>query len=168
MAIEDVKKAIRHGRKVIREHRDGDILHEAGTRYYVIDPILRALGWKLDDPNQCMVEEWRSLDNQRRVADYVLLNRARQIVVLIEAKGFSKTKLHGWTEENQLKDYALGNADAKVAVLTNGESWYFYDVSDPGKCQFGLERPPDADISDARTEQTARKLMQELSKRKRW
>ena len=168
MATEDVKKAIRHGRKVIKDHGDGNILHESGTRYAVIDPILRALGWKLDNPQQCRVEEWRILDNQQRVADYVLFNRVGQAVVLIEAKGFSKTKLNGWKEENQLRDYALGHAEAKLAVLTNGAVWYFYKSSNPGEFNFGEARPYDVDIIDGKTEQTARKLMRELNKRQWW
>ena len=27
--------------------------HETSTRYMIIDPILRALGWDLSDPEQC-------------------------------------------------------------------------------------------------------------------
>ena len=30
--------------------------HETSTRYLIIDPILRSLGWDLSDPRDCIVE----------------------------------------------------------------------------------------------------------------
>ena len=117
---EKVEEAVRHGQKVIWEYDDGETLHEAVTRYAIIDPILQALGWDTSDPGQVLPENWRKLSNQQRVADYALLNKNGEPVVLIEAKGFSRTKLYGWTEEKQLQDYAP-DSGAKLGVLTNGK-----------------------------------------------
>jgi predicted type IV restriction endonuclease len=164
-AIKDVKKAILHGRRVIRDYGDGPVLHEATTRYAIIDPILRALGWKLENPKHCRFEEWRSLRDKQKVADYILLNRESKHAVLIEAKGFSITKLQGWTEEIQLKEYAE-ETDARIAVLTNGQSWYLYDA--PWDDSFGVLRPPDADICDDTPSEAARTLHRFLKRPKLW
>jgi predicted type IV restriction endonuclease len=165
MAIKDVEAAIRHGRRVIREFGDGPVLHEAATRYAIIDPILRPLGWKLEDPKQCRVEEWRSLKNEQKVADYVLRNKCGKNVVVIEAKGLSKTKLNGWTEENQLRVYA-DETDARIAVLTYGQSWYLYHA--PWDDSFGRLCPPDADICDDTPSEAARTLHRFLKRPKLW
>ena len=168
MTVKDVEDAIRHGRKIINQHRDDGLLHESATRYAIIDPILRALGWKLENPKQCLVEEWRSLRDKQKVADYILLNKAKNHVVLIEAKGFAHTKLQGWTEETQLKEYAL-ESNATIAVLTNGQSWYLYPA--PWDGSFG-ESPSSnvyVDIYDGTTpSEPARTLHRYLNKRKLW
>ncbi len=145
MPVVEVEKAIRHARAVIKQHSEDNLLHEAATRYYIIDPILRSLGWKLEDPKQCKVEEWRTLTNRQQVIDYILLNKDGNHVVLIEAKGFAKTKLYGESEETQLKDYA-SQSSAKIAVLTNGKDWYIYNTA--CKDAFGQVRDPDVDICD--------------------
>ena len=161
MAVADVVKAIHHGRKVL-SMADNFELHEASTRYFIIDPILRALGWQLENPKHCRVEEWRTLNNQSRVADYVLLNRQDEKAILVEAKGWSKTKLYGWSEERQLKDYAE-HESAELAILTNGQFWYFYDLcgSRSGN-SFDSARCPDVDICEDGDGETARKAARKL------
>ena len=55
MCLADIEQTIK---KVI-PHVNTDSLaanHETSTRYMIIDPILRALGWDLSDPEQCIVE----------------------------------------------------------------------------------------------------------------
>jgi predicted type IV restriction endonuclease len=66
MAIKDVEAAIRHGRRVIREFGDGPVLHEAATRYAIIDPILRPLGWKLEDPSSAELRNGEALRMNKR------------------------------------------------------------------------------------------------------
>lgn len=83
---------------------------------------------------------------------------------MIEAKGYSKTKLYGFTEEQQLQTYFHGSG-ARLAVLTNGKDWYFYDGSE--KKPFGVSRGPDADIFEG-TIKTATALYQALNKCKFW
>lgn len=134
---ENVETAIRHGRSVIRHH--GYDLNEATTRYAIIDPILTALGWKLDDPNQCRFEEWRGRrrENASGQTDYTLYKHGKPLVV-IEAKSLSKN-MNGFSEENQLKSYSV-NPD--LWVLTNGSHWYFYK----NRKDFGTYRFPDINI----------------------
>ena len=137
---ENVEKAIRHGRSVIRKH--GYVLNEATTRYAIIDPILIALGWKLDDPTQCRFEEWQDRNGQEYSGrpDYCLY-KGGKLVVLVEAKAISKT-LNGFSEENQLKNYSADPNDLDVWVLTNGSHWYFYKSME----EFGDYRFPDINI----------------------
>ena len=90
----------------------------------------------------------------------------RKNVVVIEATGLSKTKLNGWTEEKQLKAYAKKLPTAKIAVLTNGQSWYLYDLG--CKESFGVHRGPNADIFDDPTAEAARTLHRWLNRRKLW
>ena len=171
MPVADVVKAIHHGRKVIDLGAEVE-LHEPSTRYFIIDPILRALGWQLENPKHCLVEEWRTLKNQAKVADYVLRDRNGEKAILVEAKGWSKTKLYGWTEENQLAAYAEGES-AQRAVLTNGQFWCFYDLQDEGsENRFRSPRASNVDIYENDTPETAnqaaRILHRALNRRKHW
>ena len=170
MAICDVEKAICHGKRILKQYQHSGAarvpeLHEAATRYAIIDPILRSLGWELEYPNQCLVEEWQTLKGHQRVADYILLNRDGKHVALIEAKGFAITKLNRWTEENQLRQLAMASC-ARIGVLTNGRSWYFYPA--PWEESFGKSRGPDTDICGHPGPESARMLHRYLDKRKLW
>ncbi|MGO9771736.1 MAG: hypothetical protein ACLPSW_19765 [Roseiarcus sp.] len=67
-----------------------DELLERPTRRFLIDQMLRALGWNPDDPDQ-VVEEARSwdLEGERLYFDYLgVAPRTRAPVVLIEAKAY--------------------------------------------------------------------------------
>ena len=134
---EDVEKAIRHGRSVIRKHCYN--LNETITRYAIIDPVLTAPGWKLDDPVQCKFEQRRNPKGQEYLGrpDYCLYKNCK-LVALIEAKALRK-HLNEFSEENQLAGYS---ADPTVWVLTNGSHWYFYSSWK----EFGDYRYPDINI----------------------
>ena len=88
MSLKDVEGAIRHGRKIVKTHSDLAKLPEYCTRYAIIDPIVRALGWETYNPEECVVEypcKRRKKRNPSRV-DYALLSRKGDPVILIEAK----------------------------------------------------------------------------------
>lgn len=168
---EKVEAAIRQGQSVIRTYNEktlkGNVFNEATTRYAIIDPILTALGWKLDDPTQCRFEEWQERTGQEYWGrpDYCLYKKDQdghdKLVILIEAKALTQG-LNGFGEENQLKSYS---ADPNKRVLTNGRHWYFYVCGQ----EFGEFRCPDVDISPGTDcSRTANKLIQHLSSRKRW
>jgi hypothetical protein len=72
----------------LRERVGVDELLEHRTRRYVIDPMLRALGWDVGDPSQ-MTEEARSWDEEGEnlYFDYLGLNRQSAPVLMVEAKG---------------------------------------------------------------------------------
>ena len=84
-------------------------LNETATRYCLIDPILRDLGWHLDDPRECEYEEGAA-----GRYDYRLGGR-----IIVEAK-----RLGGITarDERQLRDYLRGNG-MRHGVLTDGRRW---------------------------------------------
>ena len=67
MSIDDVTKAVEQVKPHVMEYQprppSGETNDDApannwetSTRYIIIDPILRALGWDLSDPKQCVVE----------------------------------------------------------------------------------------------------------------
>ena len=170
---ENVEAAIKHGRSVIANYEDdilqGYIFNESTTRYAIIDPILTALGWKLNDPTQCRFEEWRRRRGQENSGrpDYSLYKKdyrgVEKLVVLVEAKALTQS-LNGFREENQLQSYSA-NPNPKVRVLTNGRHWYLYRNNN----DYGKYRCPDVDISpDTDIFVNAKKLIESLSSRKRW
>ena len=95
--------------------------HETSTRYLIIDPILRSLGWDLSDPGDCVVEYRVSVGSQRAV-DYALLDGGGRPVILVEAK-----RIDGYSDDmenlEQIYGYMLEVETAKVIVSTNGQYW---------------------------------------------
>ena len=142
---ENVETAIRHGRSVIKMYDEkvleGYVFNETTTRYAIIDPILTALGWKLNNPTRCRFEEWqdRRGENASGQTDYTLYKHGKPLVV-IEAKSLSKY-MNEFTEENQLKNYLVSRS-VKMRVLTNGAHWYFYETSK----DYGGYRDPDINL----------------------
>lgn len=67
---------------------DDDTLLERPTRRFLIDPMLRALDWDPDDPNQ-VTEEARNWaeHGERLYFDYLGVSRRRMPTLLVEAKG---------------------------------------------------------------------------------
>lgn len=125
MAIEDVQAVIRHANRIIRESKELVEKHERRTRYYIIDPIIRSLGWDTSDPVECEFEYWLPAGK----ADYALFVNRRQEsnpVVILEAKGMDVPLLPGG--ERQLGKYARGIRRG-TAVLTDGRKWRIYDLS---------------------------------------
>lgn len=159
MAIKDVEDAIKHGIDMIEYHFDLVSSHETCTRYAIIDPIIRALGWEISDPVECEVEFQRG--NQGRV-DYALFNRDAQYVILIEAKRLDKDSS---TFERQLAKYARGMR-AGVGVLTDGELWHLYDLSERGRFENKLVAT--VDIYEGNTRKAAQILNKMLSRRNWW
>ena len=138
---ENVEKAIKHGQSVIRNSKPNYNLNETTTRYSIIDPILTALGWKLDDPTRCRFEERQDRKGQeyRGQLDYGLYKNDKLLVV-IEAKSLSRN-MNEFAEENQLKSYDV-SPKVKLRVLTNGSHWYFYR----NEKDYGRYRHPDINI----------------------
>jgi predicted type IV restriction endonuclease len=142
MSIRTVQAAIRHVREVEAEWKEADLGHwlENHTRYALIDPVIRALGWKTCDPKECHSEYRRSNEGQKGMADYVLFgtpdledigNGDAVPDIIIESKS-----LYGRLDGNveQLQRYVEGVPRMRKgrAVLTNGGEWWVYDVSRRG------------------------------------
>ena len=169
MAIQErVEKAIKHGQSVISNYGNQKwVMQEAGTRYYIVDPILRALGWKLDDPGQCRLEEWRSREASvyKGQIDYAFYLGGKPIV-LIETKSLN-TGLNGYRQENQLAKYKRDGEI--VGVLTNGREWYFYDLPKPTSFTYKCVNPDSPiRVCDADTKKVASLLTKYLGRHRDW
>ena len=110
-------------REIMRQSRNTVGAHETRTRIVLIDPILRMVGWPVDDPQKVELEY--SVGNGR--ADYALLGRERQPVALIEAKPLG-TRLEEHTR--QIVAYAM-ETGVRIAGITDGDRWRLYDVLQP-------------------------------------
>ena len=163
MTIRDVELAARHGREVIGGYHSHTFT-EWSTRYFLIDPVIRALGWK--SPWELELEYQHS---DTRV-DYALSDRNHRRVILIEAKALGKlsVELKGrqTDDERQLAKYIRGMKRG-YGVLTDGREWHIFDTSIRGR---GLKAKciASVDIKDGRLRDTARTLSNELGKRKWW
>ena len=157
MTLKDVEKAVQHGREVIETHFELVSQHEIYTRYTIIDPIIRALGWETHNPDECEVEYQRG--KQGRV-DYALFNQEYHPVILIEAKRLDKRAIDF---EKQVAGYARG-MKAGRCVLTDGQEWHIYDLSKRGR--FKNKQVATVNISEEGTKQAAQTLNREISKRK--
>ena len=97
--------------------------NEAQTRYALIDPLLRGLGWDLADPAQVRVEYklgggW---------ADYALLGEAGKPVIIVEAKKLG-TALQGVVTQGV--GYCIQEGVPYFA-LTDGQRWELYETFQP-------------------------------------
>ena len=98
--------------------------HETSTRYIVIDPILRSLGWDLSNPAECVVEyEVTRRDNYPAArVDYVLNCPTGKPAVVIEAKRID-VESDDERALNQMDRYLQDIPTAMMAVVTNGQYW---------------------------------------------
>ena len=151
MSEVDVKQAIQKVVKTIDEY--DEFLansHEYQTRYALIDPILRSLGWDLSNIEQVEVEyetDWGRVD-------YALLKSSDgPPSVIVEAKSLWKS-LGSASVQRQVLSYSEGTKQG-CAVLTNGDVWMIYDLKRRGRFQnkliFEIELTEEPVASSART-----------------
>ena len=129
MTVRAVEEAIRQVRKQLEDFdlfNYGQRYNETATRYALINPVLKGLGWDINDMDQCAVEWPVPPDKPIGRADYVLNDSQNQIVIVIEAKHatFNVGGEPSWLE-NKLAGYTMGMPWG-VAVLTNGLIWRLY------------------------------------------
>ena len=166
MSIRDIEDAIRKVRAVVREWSEVDLdsWREDHTRYGVIDPIVRALGWDTSDPKECLPEYPCSYSRGRRV-DYALFgtpdvqaigNDAVPPDIVIESKPL-RYRLDAKAVA-QLRRYAWASPKmySGKAVLTNGNEWWIYDLELPGS--FTSRRVEQVDILDDNPQVASRSL----------
>ena len=109
-----------------RIHKHGNYLKESEyrTRILLVDPLLRILGWNVED--FCCVEiEYKTTQSTNERADYVL-KKGKSKVAIVEAKklGFPMNS----KERRQAKEYA-DYADVSRCMLTDGAKWMLYDLN---------------------------------------
>ncbi|MDI6723118.1 MAG: type I restriction enzyme HsdR N-terminal domain-containing protein [Methanobacterium sp.] len=93
-------------------------LNEASTEQTIIRPILRYLGWNIDD--LCDLNPEYNIGPKR--VDYVL-NYGNSNKLFIEVKNFNRDLTK--ENENQLIDYC-DSKNVNLGLLTNGKIWQFF------------------------------------------
>ena len=119
MALDELTATIETIKQRIKDHRSSLAVNEIRTRQVLIDPLLKALGWDVTDPDSVALE----YKVGGGFADYALLADGKPVTV-IEAK-----KLNESLESHmmQLLNYAVSEG-IKYMILTDGDKWLMYDV----------------------------------------
>ena len=146
MSVHAVNRAVHHALQVLRKWDEaggkywrGEGWREDQTRYALIDPILRALGWNTCEPEERYTEYPRPFGGGR--VDYALFRQPRSIrdiglaqvepYIIVEAKS-AQSALESHLEDyrTQLARYVIAKPamTRRIAVLTNGREWYLYCV----------------------------------------
>ena len=125
MALDDLKETIETLSARIQAHRAHLEGNETRTRQALIDPILRALGWDVENPDSVKLE----YGIKRKWADYALMGSTRPIAV-IEAKALGRALKDD--EKMQALNYANMDGIDYMAV-TNGDHWQMFDVFKRGQ-----------------------------------
>lgn len=125
MALDDLKETIKTLRERIQARRAYLEGNETRTRQALIDPMLRTLGWDVEDPNSVELE----YGIKRKWADYALMKSGRPIAV-IEAKSLGRALKDD--EKMQALNYANMDGIDYMAV-TNGDHWQMFDVFKRGQ-----------------------------------
>ena len=124
--LDDLIQTIDTLRERIRKHKDYIGAYEVRTRVSLIDPMLRALGWDVDDPDLVQIEP--KTDNGW--ADYALLGISHRPVAFVEAKKLS-ANIADHTQ--QTVGYAIsenmnGSNRVSYCACTNGDDWKVFDL----------------------------------------
>ena len=121
MPLESLLQLVETLRKRISAHRAALSQSEALTRYALIDPLLRELGWDTSDPAM-VIPEYRVPNNQ--IADYVLFHDDRPAMV-VESKKLDES-LQGGRALDQGILYCA-HTGASYFLLTDGNRWELYE-----------------------------------------
>ena len=108
----------------IRSHRNALRENETRTRMALIDPLLRALGWDVFDP-EVVKPEYKV---EGGWADYALLRADDRPAATVEAKKLGEVLS---THRMQMLNYANASG-IEYAGLTDGDHWELYSVFEPG------------------------------------
>jgi len=133
--------------------------NEDATRAALVDPVIRALGWNIGNPNMVEVEKTLNSTKQSRV-DYALFDGNGTIKAIVEAKPLSQNLS---SHVQQLVQYAFGFKVTSL-FLTNGLVWHHYTEFSPSN--FAPKRV--LDLSSEDLIEVAAYLVQELDAAKFW
>ena len=119
MLLDELVAAIDNVKSRIELHQSSLRQSEALTRYSLIDPMLRALGWDTEDP-ALVVPEYRAAGG---FADYALMGLARP-VSLLEAKKLGENLTSG---VGQALNYC-NEQGINFMLVSDGDTWVMYEV----------------------------------------
>ena len=173
MSVATVEEAIREINRRISEWKEVGFpgWREDQTRYGIIDPIIRALGWDTADPKECHPEYPRSENGDR--VDYAFFTRLDLAKleeedmpapdIIVEAKALGK---HLDVHFDKLMEYvqAQPRMSKGVAVLTNGVEWRLYPVGTRGGLDRKLKEEDVVNIQERQPQVAARILSRQLGR----
>ena len=149
MVLGDLVGCIELLRGRMRSHRDALRENETRTRMALIDPLLRALGWNVFDPD-VVTPEYKVGGGW---ADYALLHTDGRPAAIVEAKKLGEAL---GSHRMQMLNYA--NADGiEYAGLTDGNHWELYSVFERG--QLDDRRKLEVEITNTPTHESALELL---------
>ena len=122
MPLEGLIRLLETLQQRIQQHGDALRQSEMLTRYVLVDPLLRGLGWDTEDPDQVRPE----FNTKPGYADYALLSGGKPII-MVEAK---KLDLPLQTGLTQSINYCLQDGTLYFAV-TDGRRWEVYETHKP-------------------------------------
>ena len=122
MPLDSLLQLIGTLRTRIDNHRNALRKSEAMTRYALIDPFLRELGWNTDNPEQ-VIPEYRS---DKGSADYALIGEGKPVVI-VEAKKLD-TPLPDVREQGI--QYCVKEGIEHFTV-TDGRCWEIFETHKP-------------------------------------
>ena len=127
--LDDLIQTIDTLKERIRKHKDYLGAYEVRTRVALIDPMLRALGWDVDDPGLVRIESVESEVDKSRV-DYALLGSNGRPVIFIEAKNLAENvDDHTYqTLTYTAKVNVKSTTKIPYCACTNGDDWEVFDV----------------------------------------
>ena len=174
MTVKAVQLAIQHARDVIEEWAEvgsTDWL-ETQTRYAIIDPIIRALGWDTEDPKECYPEydlsEGKTRPDYALFGDWSAEDIAESViapVVIIEAKALRRNLMDKFVDKLEQYTKEEPRMTEGVAVLTNGHEWRLYGVE--GRRKLANKLIAEIDIIQGNRIEAARTLHEYLGRRQR-
>lgn len=107
--------------RVIEKRTSSNDFNEEQTKQSVITPILRELGWDVDDADEVKME-YKVKKDKRKKIDYALFKVGKIPKVFIEAKRPGKVN---YKAVKQLFQYAAEDR-VPLLILTDGKNWDFY------------------------------------------
>ncbi|MCX8200512.1 MAG: hypothetical protein N3H84_00185 [Candidatus Caldarchaeum sp.] len=117
MTLDDLIEVVKSLKNRIQTH--GQLLqkNEALTRYVLIDPLLRALGWNTEDPDLVRPE----VTTQAGKPDYTLLHNGQRLA-FVGAKAYGK-------QEDLLQQVSYCVSEGvRYFIATDGSKWEVYDT----------------------------------------
>ena len=121
MPLENLLELVETLKQRTRNHAEALRGSEALTRYALIDPLLRELGWDTSDP-AVVVPEYRVPNNQ--IADYVLFHDDQPVIV-VESKKLDEPLQSGRALDQGILYCA--HTGSRYFLLTDGRRWQIYE-----------------------------------------
>ncbi len=124
MPLDSLHSLVESLKKRIQDHGAALRASEALTRYALIDPLLRELGWDTADPS-LVIPEYKSGTGR---ADYALLGSDGKPAMMVEAKSLGSSLSDSVLSQGI--QYCLEKGTRHFA-LTDGNNWEIYETHRP-------------------------------------